>query len=93
MPITNAAQIERFTVFCGATLPFKLAAELDRRRDDPRAVMQLGIAHATSQCIDLLTAGAPGIHFYTLNRSSSTREIFSALKVMGLTGDARTAIV
>jgi methylenetetrahydrofolate reductase (NADPH) len=93
MPITNVAQAERFTVSCGATLPFKLAAELDRRRDDPRAVMQLGIAYATSQCIDLLTAGAPGIHFYTLNRSAATREIFSALKIMGLTGNERTASV
>jgi methylenetetrahydrofolate reductase (NADPH) len=93
MPITNAAQVERFTVSCGAAMPFKLAAELDRRREDPRAVMQLGVAHATSQCIDLLTAGAPGIHFYTLNRSVATREIFTALKVMGLTGDTRTAAI
>lgn len=93
MPITNAAQIERFTVFCGATLPFKLAAELDRRRADPRAVMQLGVAHATSQCIDLLTGGAPGIHFYTLNRSIATREIFSTLKGMGLTSHEREARV
>ncbi len=93
MPITNAAQVERFTVSCGAALPFKLAAELDRRRQDPHAVMQLGVAHATSQCIDLLTGGAPGIHFYTLNRSIATREIFGALKGMGLTGDARAAKV
>lgn len=85
MPITNAAQIERFTLFCGATLPFKLAAELDRRRDDPKAVVQLGVAHATSQCIDLLTGGAPGIHFYTLNRSHATKDIFTALKTIGLT--------
>jgi methylenetetrahydrofolate reductase (NADPH) len=84
MPITNAAQIERFTIACGATLPFKLAAELDRRRADPQAVMQLGVAHATSQCIDLLTGGAPGIHFYTLNRSHATRDIFTALKSIGL---------
>ena len=89
MPITNAAQVERFTVACGATLPFKLAAELDRRRDDPAAVQQLGVAHATSQCIDLLTNGAPGIHFYTLNRSTATRNIFSALKTIGLTEDRR----
>jgi methylenetetrahydrofolate reductase (NADPH) len=86
MPITNAAQVERFTVACGATLPFKLAAELDRRREDPAAVLQLGIAHATSQCIDLLTGGAPGIHFYTLNRSHATKDIFSALRIMGLAG-------
>lgn len=87
MPITNAAQAERFTVACGATLPFKLAAELDRRRHDLAAVQQLGIAHATSQCIDLLTNGAPGIHFYTLNRSTATRKIFSALRAIGLAGE------
>jgi len=89
MPITNAAQVERFTIACGATLPFKLAAELDRRRDDPAAVQQLGVAHATSQCIDLLTNGAPGIHFYTLNRSTATQNIFRALKTIGLTEDRR----
>jgi methylenetetrahydrofolate reductase (NADPH) len=86
MPITNAAQIERFTVSCGATLPFKLGAELDRRRDNPAAVMKLGVAHATSQAIDLLGGGAPGIHFYTLNRSSATKDIFTALKTIGLAG-------
>ena len=90
MPITNAAQVERFTMSCGAALPFKLAAELDRRRNDAQAVMQLGVAHATSQAIDLLTGGAPGIHFYTLNRSTATRDIFSALKVMGLVGSEST---
>ena len=84
MPITNAASIERLTITCGATLPFKLATELDRRRNDPKAVTQLGIAHATSQCIDLLTGGAPGIHFYTLNRSNATKDIFTALKSIGL---------
>ncbi len=83
MPITNAAQVERFTSACGATLPFKLAAELDRRRQDPTAVMQLGVAHATAQCIDLLMGGAPGIHFYTLNRSNATKEVFTALKATG----------
>ena len=84
MPITNAAAIERLTIGCGTTLPFKLAAEMDRRRSDPRAVMQLGVAHATSQCIELLSGGAPGIHFYTLNRSNATKDIFSALKSIGL---------
>ncbi|MDQ2901241.1 MAG: methylenetetrahydrofolate reductase, partial [Acidobacteriota bacterium] len=91
MPITNASQIERFTIACGAALPFKLAAELDRRRNDPKAVLQLGVAHATSQCIDLLTGGAPGIHFYTLNRSTATSDIFSALKAMRLTGEREVA--
>ncbi|MDQ6701322.1 MAG: methylenetetrahydrofolate reductase, partial [Acidobacteriota bacterium] len=86
MPITNASQTERFTVSCGATLPFKLAAELNRRRDDARAVQQLGVAHATSQCMDLLMGGAPGIHFYTLNRSTATSEIYAALRASGFAG-------
>lgn len=86
MPITNASQVERFMVSCGATIPFDLAEELDRRRDNPNAVMELGIAHATAQCIDLLQHGAPGIHFYTLNRSTATREIYAALQAAGHAG-------
>lgn len=85
MPITNASQVERFMVSCGATIPFELAEELDRRRGDPQAVMQLGIAHATAQCTELLDKGAPGIHFYTLNRSTATREIYAALQSAGFT--------
>lgn len=84
MPITNAAQIERFTVACGATLPYRLAEELDDRRADPKAVLQLGVAHATAQCMDLLRGGAPGIHFYTLNRSTATKDVFAELRVEGL---------
>lgn len=84
MPITNAAQVERFTLMCGATIPFRLAAELDRRRDDPDAVIQLGVAHATAQCLELLQCGAPGIHFYTLNRSLATRQILAALRSLGI---------
>jgi methylenetetrahydrofolate reductase (NADPH) len=84
MPITNAAQIERFTVACGASLPYRLAEELDNRRADPRAVLQLGVAHATAQCMDLLRGGAPGIHFYTLNRSTATKDVFAELRVEGL---------
>jgi methylenetetrahydrofolate reductase (NADPH) len=80
MPISNAAHVERF----GATLPPQLALELDNRRADPQAVMQLGVAHATGQCIDLLRGGAPGIHFYTLNRSTATKDIFAGLHVAGV---------
>ena len=86
MPITNASQIERFTVGCGATLPFDLAEELDRRRNDPNAVMRLGVEFATRQCEELLKGGAPGIHFYTLNRSHATVEIFQALMARALAG-------
>jgi methylenetetrahydrofolate reductase (NADPH) len=84
MPITDAAQIERITRMCGATVPPLLRAELERRRDDSAATMQLGIAQATAQCIGLLTGGAPGIHFYTLNQSPATRMILTALRIAGM---------
>lgn len=79
MPITNYEQIQRFTAMCGATIPPKLLAELEARRDEPKAVEELGVAYATLQCTDLLRRGAPGIHFYTLNKSPATRAIVSAL--------------
>jgi methylenetetrahydrofolate reductase (NADPH) len=91
MPITNAGQVERFTMMCGASLPFRLAAELDRRRDDAQAVMQLGVAHATAQCIELLQSGAPGIHFYTLNRSTATIQVLTALRTIGFVAVAPAA--
>jgi hypothetical protein len=80
MPITNLAQAERMTTMCGAAIPPALFAELDRRRDDAVAAQQLGVAQATAQCVDLLNGGAPGIHFYTLNRSHSTWVVFENLK-------------
>jgi methylenetetrahydrofolate reductase (NADPH) len=79
MPITNYEQIQRFTAMCGATIPPKLLAELELRRTEPKAVEELGVAYATLQCTDLLRRGAPGIHFYTLNKSPATRAIVSAL--------------
>src|SRR3954469_20123231 len=82
MPITNAAQIKRFTQMCGASMPPGLLRELELRADQPEAVADFGVAYATMQCADLLGNGAPGIHFYTLNRSPSTRAILSALRCM-----------
>jgi len=79
MPITNVAQIERFTSMCGAHIPLDLKQRLDAVRSDEAAVRALGIAHATTQCGELLARGAPGIHFYTLNQSPATRAIFAAL--------------
>jgi methylenetetrahydrofolate reductase (NADPH) len=79
MPITNYEQIERFTKMCGASIPPKLRVELEARRGDKEAVEDLGVAYATLQCTDLLRRGAPGIHFYTLNRSPATRAIVSSL--------------
>lgn len=80
MPITSFEQVERFTRLCGATIPMRLRLQLERYQRDPDAVLQLGVAHATVQCIELLQRGAPGIHFYTLNKSRATRMIVSALR-------------
>jgi methylenetetrahydrofolate reductase (NADPH) len=80
MPITNFEQIKRFTSLCGATIPDGLLRELGLRADQPDAVADLGVAYATLQCYELLAKGAPGIHFYTLNRSTATRAILSALR-------------
>jgi methylenetetrahydrofolate reductase (NADPH) len=82
MPIGNVAQIKRFTEMCGASIPERLRRELDRRADQPDAVADFGVAYATLQCADLLANGAPGIHFYTLNRSPATRAILSALRTL-----------
>ncbi len=84
MPITNAAQIRRFTSMCGATIPPMLHAALEAREGEPDAVPDLGVAYATLQCADLLARGAPGIHFYTLNRSPATRAVVSALIASGM---------
>jgi len=81
MPITNIAQIERITRMCGATVPMRLRLALEKRKDDPESVLQLGVAHATLQAADLLANGAPGVHFYTLNRSRASRMIVTALQV------------
>ena len=81
MPITNVKQITTITGMCGATIPPGVIAELERRADDPDAVLQFGVAYAAQQCADLLRRGAPGIHFYTLNRSPATRAILSSLKL------------
>lgn len=80
MPITNVAQIERFTKMCGATIPPKLQERLTSLADDPAAVMAAGIEQAIEQCRDLLERGAPGLHFYTLNKSHATRSVLAALR-------------
>ncbi|MCB0221126.1 MAG: methylenetetrahydrofolate reductase, partial [Chrysiogenetes bacterium] len=79
MPILNVDQIKRFTSMCGATIPDKLLGELETIKDDAEAVLAKGVEHATQQCRELLDKGAPGIHFYTLNRSDATRRILQTL--------------
>jgi methylenetetrahydrofolate reductase (NADPH) len=82
MPIGNVDQIKRFTELCGACIPDRLVAALEARASQPQAVADFGVAYATLQCAELLAAGAPGIHFYTLNRSPATRAILGALRCL-----------
>lgn len=84
MPVTDTEQVKRFTSMCGARLPKDLLARLELAGADKAAVVRIGIEHATAQCEELLRRGAPGIHFYTLNRSEATREVFLRLKSAGV---------
>jgi methylenetetrahydrofolate reductase (NADPH) len=78
MPVRDVAQIQRITYGCGATIPARLARQLERV-DTPEVAEEVGIEWATEQAIELLERGAPGIHFYTLNSSTATRRIFENL--------------
>lgn len=80
MPILNFKQIKRFTKMCGASLSPSLLAKFEEIEDDSEKVRQTGIEHAIDQCRELLENKAPGIHFYTLNRSKATLAILGALK-------------
>jgi methylenetetrahydrofolate reductase (NADPH) len=79
MPVTNVAQVERFAALSGAELPVELRDRLHAVADDPVEVRRVGIGAATELCATLLAAGAPGLHFYTLNRSTATRQIWANL--------------
>ena len=79
MPVTNVAQIKRFAELSGAQFPQWLAHRLEVVADDPAGVREIGIELATELAQELLDGGAPGLHFYTLNRSTATREIYANL--------------
>jgi methylenetetrahydrofolate reductase (NADH) len=79
MPVTNVNQVERFAALSGAEFPADLAERLHAVADDPAEVRRIGVEVATELCRDLLDQGAPGLHFYTLNRSPATRQIYANL--------------
>jgi methylenetetrahydrofolate reductase (NADPH) len=81
MPILSTSQITRFVALCGAALPAAMVSELEKRGDDDAAVLQFGIDYATRQCEELLREGAPGLHFYTLNKARSTTEVMNNLGI------------
>ncbi|WP_457641397.1 methylenetetrahydrofolate reductase [NAD(P)H] [Persephonella sp.] len=80
MPITNFKQIKKFAVMCGATIPEDLVKKLEKFEDKPEEVAKIGIDYATKQCEDLLRNGIKGLHFYTLNKSKATIEIYNRIK-------------
>ena len=79
MPIVSTASIRRMTTLCGARIPDELGRELDAAGSDDERTQQIGVEWATAQCRELLRRGAPGLHFYTLNRSPATRRVFEQL--------------
>jgi methylenetetrahydrofolate reductase (NADPH) len=79
-PVTNYRQIKRIADLCKSRFPDRFERELEERKDDLDAVSNLGVSYAALQSVELLAKGAPGIHFYTLNRSPATRAILAALR-------------
>jgi len=79
MPIATVAGIRRMAAMNGTAFPPELEAELQRVDGDDQATYELGVRWATAQCQELLASGVDGIHFYTLNRSPATREIYRSL--------------
>jgi methylenetetrahydrofolate reductase (NADPH) len=79
IPIQSASQIKRFTALCGASIPAELGARLEQLGADDAAAAEYGIDYAARQCEELLREGAPGIHFYTLNKARSTCAVLERL--------------
>jgi methylenetetrahydrofolate reductase (NADPH) len=93
LPILSGSQIKRFVALCGADLPAPLLSELEQRGENDEAVSQFGIDYATAQCEELLREGAPGLHFYTLNKARSTTEVVTNLALDPLAfGEAASTI-
>jgi methylenetetrahydrofolate reductase (NADPH) len=78
MPVTNTSQVQRMAELSGAAFPTWLADRL-MTAGDPDEVRRIGVGAATELCAELLASDVPGLHFYTMNRSTATREIYAAL--------------
>ncbi|MBN2190554.1 MAG: methylenetetrahydrofolate reductase [NAD(P)H] [Candidatus Aureabacteria bacterium] len=79
MPITGYNQISTIQKMCGCSIHKGIKAKLEKFKDDPVSIRNFGVDYATKQCGELLAQGAPGIHFYTFNRSEATRKIWNNL--------------
>src|ERR1700722_15190779 len=81
LPVQSASQTKRIATLCGAKIPPSMLAELEKAADNDEAAMQFGIDYATRQCAELLRAGVPGLHIYTLNKAHPTTEVLKNLKL------------
>lgn len=79
LPVTNIGQIKRITSLCGAKLPTEFMAELESAGDDAEAQFEVGVSQAARQTQALVDAGAPGIHYYVLNKSEATCRVLDAV--------------
>jgi len=79
IPLTGYKQIQRFVDMAATSFPQDLLEKMEMYRDNAEKAHQVGIDHAIKQCTDLLEHGAPGIHFYTLNKSRAAVEVFESL--------------
>ena len=82
LPLQSVSQIKRITALCGAKIPAPMLASLEKLADDDEAATQFGIDYATRQCAELLRAGVPGLHMYTLNKASPTIQVLRNLKLV-----------
>ena len=80
IPVASFAQTKRICSLCDASIPAALEAAFEAAGGDPEGEFELGVAYAAQQCAELLIAGAPGIHFYALNKAPATRAVLGALR-------------
>ena len=80
IPVSNLAQTRRICDLCEASIPTRLEEAFEAAGGDEEAEFQLGVAYAAQQCAELLLSGAPGIHFFALNRAPATRAVLAALQ-------------
>lgn len=80
IPIVNFNQIKKFSDMCGASIPQELAELMEANQDDKKKKYQIGVDFAIKQCNELMKNGAPGLHFYTLNKSRATVDIFESIE-------------
>ena len=80
LPITNVAQLKRMAELSGTPIPQELTNAIESVANNPEEVRKIGVEFATQFCRELIDAGAPGLHFYTMNTSTATKEIFEQIK-------------